>query len=257
MNLESLLEAVSELAAGAGRIALSHYRTGIRVEDKADGSPVTAADRAAEEWVRAWIAKRFPEDGIVGEEFGDTRPGARRTWYIDPIDGTRTFVSGVPLWGSLVAVCEGDRVLAGAAAFPAVSESVAAAAGQGCWANGARCTVSSVASLKDATVLTTDSRFVHAPARRSGWDTLAARARNARTWGDCYGYLLVATGRAEVMVDGTMSPWDAAALAPIVTEAGGVFVDFNGRPTAFGDGTIATNALLAREAHELLGVRNG
>jgi fructose-1,6-bisphosphatase/inositol monophosphatase family enzyme len=145
-------------------------------------------------------------------------------------------------------------VLAGAAAYPALGESIAAATGLGCWSDGVRCHVSNVADLSRATVLTTDERFEHSPDRRIGWTTLGAAAANARTWGDCYGYLLVATGRAEVMVDGTLRPWDIAPFLPVITEAGGVLVDYAGRSTAFGDGAIASNALLASSAQQLLGV---
>jgi histidinol phosphatase-like enzyme (inositol monophosphatase family) len=171
---------------------------------------------------------------------------------LDPIDGTKTFIRGVPLWGTLVALCEGERVLAGAAYFPAVGEMLAAASGAGCWWNGARCRVSSCATLHDATVLTTNERFPRDPVQRAGWIELAGRAGLSRSWGDCYGYLLVSTGRAEVMVDGVMSPWDAAALMPIVEEAGGVFTDWMGARTAFGGSAVATNQGVAAESRSLL-----
>ena len=241
-----------ELARLTGDVALSHYRTGLAVELKGDGSPVTAADRAAETAARAWVQRRFPDDGILGEEFGEERPGAARRWVIDPIDGTKSFVAGVPLWGSLVAVCEGERVLAGAAFFPPVAEIVAAAPGEGCWWNGSRCRVSAVGALAASTVLTTDDRFLDRPDRRGGWARVAGAARVSRSWGDCFGYLLVATGRAEVMVDPILSPWDAAALHPIITEAGGVFSDWDGRDTAFGGSAVATNRALAAPVRALL-----
>ena len=243
-----LLEAVEELARLAGDIALGHFRRGVAVERKADGSPVTIADRAAEHAARDWIASHFPADGILGEEFGALNPGATRRWIVDPIDGTKTFVRGVPLWGTLVAVCEGERVLAGAAYFPAVGEILVAAPDSGCWWNGSRARVSAVATLKDATVLTTDERFGGSASRRESWRRLASEAGVARSWGDCYGYLLVATGRAEVMVDAVVSPWDTAALAPLITEAGGVFTDWSGAHTAFGGSAIATNTALALTA---------
>jgi len=133
-----LLYAAADVARVAGDVALRHHRANIAVEIKSDGSPVTAADRAAETAARAWIVERFPRDGILGEEFGLERGDAPRRWVLDPIDGTKSFVRGVPLWGTLVAVVEGERVLAGAAYFPAVGEMVAAAPGQGCWWNGVR-----------------------------------------------------------------------------------------------------------------------
>jgi histidinol phosphatase-like enzyme (inositol monophosphatase family) len=242
--LDVRIAPAAELARLTGEIALRHYRSNLVVETKADGSPVTAADRAAEQAARDWVGRYFPDDGILGEEFGEERPGARRRWVIDPIDGTKSFVRGVPLWGSLVALCEGETVLAGAAYFPAVAELVAAAPGAGCWWNGSRCAVSSVATLDRATVLTTDERFHERPARRDGWKRVASTAALSRSWGDCFGYLLVATGRAEMMCDAILSPWDGAALYPIVREAGGVFTDWDGHDTAFGGSAVATNGAL-------------
>ena len=252
LTLDERVAPAAELARLTGMVALRHYRSHLTVETKADGSPVTIADRAAETAARAWVQSRFPEDGVLGEELGEERPGAARRWIIDPIDGTKSFVRGTPLWGSLVALCEGERVLAGAAYFPAVDELVAAAPGAGCWWNGRRCHVSGVRSVAEATVLTTDERFRERPEREAGWRALAEAASISRTWGDCFGYLLVATGRAEVMCDPIMSIWDAAALQPIIEEAGGVFTDWSGAPTAFGGSAIATNRELAAEARALL-----
>ena len=250
----TLLQAVEEVARLTGQAALRHYRTRLDVETKRDGSPVTAADRAAEETARAWIADRFPGDAVLGEEFGATGDENARRWIIDPIDGTKTFVRGVPLWGTLVAVTRGEDVLAGAIYCPAVDEIVVAAVGEGCWWNGSRARVSDCADVARATVLVTADRFPDRPDRAARWRSLAADAVVARTWGDCYGYLLVATGRAELMVDNLMSPWDAAALVPVVREAGGEFSDWTGRVTAFGDGAMATNAALASELRGRLGV---
>src|SRR5690242_17296464 len=140
------MEAALEVAIVAGRTAHACRRTALEVETKADGTPVTNADRAAERAAREWLARYFPDDGVLGEEFGVEREHAPRRWILDPIDGTKSFVRGVPLWGSLVAVCEGERVLAGAACFPALGETLAAAPGAGCWHDGARCHVSKVAA---------------------------------------------------------------------------------------------------------------
>jgi len=249
-----LLEAAQELARRTGGVALRHFRSVLTVESKNDGSPVTIADRAAEQAAREWIARRFPDDGIVGEEFGSHLPGAKRRWFIDPIDGTKTFVRGVPLWGSLIAICESETVLAGAAFFPALDEMLAAASGLGCWWNGTRAHVSTTSEIADATVLTTDERFSRSTDLRVGWRRLADSAAICRSWGDCYGYLLVATGRADVMVDGVVGPWDSAPLYPAITEAGGLFTDWRGNDTAFGTSIVATNAALAKSARALLSV---
>ena len=250
---DGLMEAALEAARRAGELALRYYGRRIAVDTKADGSPVTEADRAAESVAREWIQTRFPADGILGEEHGIVRAEAPRRWLIDPIDGTKSFVRGVPLWGSLVAVVEGDEVLAGAAVFPALGEHLAAAGGRGCWWNGSRCSVSAVSDIAHATVLTTSERFEGQPQRRAGWMRLAEVAALSRAWGDCYGYLMIATGRAEIMVDPVLSAWDAAALVPIVEEAGGTFTDWEGARGFSGGSAIATNAALASEARRLLG----
>jgi fructose-1,6-bisphosphatase/inositol monophosphatase family enzyme len=143
-------------------------------------------------------------------------------------------------------------VLAGAAFYPAIDESLVAAPGAGCWWNGARCAVSAIDRLEQATVLTTDERFTSRLKYLGGWRRLARLSAVARTWGDCYGYLLVATGRAEAMVDPVMSPWDAAALQPIITEAGGCFTDWDGNETAFAGSVIATNRALCSEVQRVL-----
>ncbi len=250
--LDARIAPAADLARLTGDIALGHYRSNLEIEIKADGSPVTRADRAAELAAREWVDRYFPDDGLLGEEFGEERPNAARRWIIDPIDGTKSFVRGVPLWGSLVALCEGERVLVGAAYFPAIAEIIAAAPGAGCWWNGSRCAVSSVHDLARATVLTTDDRFLERPSLRSGWERVSAAASISRTWGDCFGYLLVATGRAEAMFDPIMSPWDAAALQPVIEEAGGVFTDWTGNSTAFGGSSIATNRALASSIRALV-----
>jgi histidinol-phosphatase len=237
----SLLHAVTELATIAGNEANRYFRTGVTVEFKGDGSPVTVADRA-----------HFPDDGILGEEFGLEKPDAKRRWILDPIDGTKSFIAGVPLWGTLVAIVEGETVLAGAVYAPPTQEIVAAASGQGAWFNGARTHVSTTAALAQATLLTTDARFPGRPQRQQRWDRLARATHIVRTWGDCYGYLLIATGRADIMVDDQMNAWDAAAVQVVVEEAGGRFTDFRGRATAFGGDSIATNGALDTIVRDIL-----
>lgn len=256
---QSVLEAAIEVAKLTGDVALSYYRSHVRgerlrVETKADGSPVSHADRASEQAARAFLQRYFPEDGVLGEELGETRPGAKRRWCIDPIDGTKSFLAGAPLWGSLVALVEGETVLAGAARFPVTGEAIAAAPGAGVVVEGGRAGVSAVESLADALVLTTDERFPDALGCAGPWRALADASRLARTWGDCFGYYLVATGRAELMTDGVLSPWDAACFLPIIEEAGGVITDWDGKRTAFGRGLIATNRGVATAARKILGV---
>lgn len=254
-GLEALLDFALDLARRAGRLTLTHFQTGVAVDTKADGTPVTEADRGAERLMRGRIEARFPRHGVVGEEFGETNPGAARRWILDPIDGTRSFARGVPLYGVLVALEEDGEAALGVLHFPALGEeTVYAARGAGCWWNGRRCSVSDVSDLADALVLTTDARPAAEAPRRAGWERLRDEAGVARTWGDCYGHALVATGRAEVMVDPLASAWDAAALRPCVEEAGGVFGDWAGRATHLGGSAVSTNAALAGLARARLGV---
>jgi len=253
MSSVSLLHAVIELAQVVGDTAMEYFGyPKLVVETKNDGSPVTIADRTAEQKAREWLAQRFPKDGILGEEFGAVRPDATRRWLIDPIDGTKSFVRGVPLWATLVALVEGETVLAGAVNCAAAGEMVGAALGEGAWWNGSRCSVSTISSIANATVLTSDDRFPKRPDRRSRWDALADAAKVARTWGDGFGYVMVATGRAEVMVDEAFAIWDAAAPYAIVTEAGGLFTTWTGQPTPFGGEGVATNMSIAPAARAAL-----
>lgn len=249
-----LLEAVTDVARIAGAVALRYFKSSLTVDTKGDGSPVTIADRSAEEAAREWIAARFPGDAVLGEEFGFSGDTRKRRWFIDPIDGTKTFVRGVPLWGTMIAVAQDDLVIAGAIYCPAVDEMVAAAVGCGCWYNGARCEVSKVSTLDEATILVTDARFPYNPHRAERWKALGAQVAVARTWGDCYGYVQVATGRAELMVDDRLSPWDAASLIPIIREAGGVYTDWRGGHEVDGGDGVASNAVLSRPLRDALGV---
>lgn len=252
-TMRELLDFAVEVAWRAGQVTLAHYQTGVGIEAKPDASPVTVADRESERLARALIEDRFPDDGILGEEFGEVRPDAERRWILDPIDGTRSFVHGVPFYGVLLALEIAGVAEIGVLHFPALDETVYAARGLGCWWNGRRARVSDTARIEDALVLTTDVELLDAHGRREGWERLRERASLTRTWGDCYGYALVATGRAEAMLDPIMSAWDSAALKPVIEEAGGVFTDWNGNPTHLGGHAIATNAALAEEVRRLIG----
>jgi histidinol-phosphatase len=244
----SRLDFALESACEAGKTTLRHFRSGLVPEIKPDLSPVTQADRESERCLRERIERFFPEDGIVGEEFGLLREEAPRRWILDPIDGTLSFVRGVPLYGVLLALEEGEESVLGVLHFPALGETVWALRGEGAWWNGDRARVSEVADLGQAGVLATDAAQIPA----GTWDRLARASALARTWGDCYGHALVATGRAEIMLDRRAAVWDAAALAPVIEEAGGVFTDWQGKRGHRGGSAVSTNAALAEETRRIL-----
>ena len=244
IELADLERSAEQFARAAGEVALGYFGSRIEVETKADDTPVTIADREAESLLRAEIRRRYPDHGIVGEEHGEVLPGAPVRWILDPIDGTKSFVHGVPLWGVLIGIEAEDEPVVGVVHLPALGETVTAARGRGCRWNGKPCSVSTESRLDRSLVLTTDEMAFRGHPTEAGWRALAAAARNARSWGDCYGHVLVATGRAQVMVDPVLNPWDAAPLLPILTEAGGCFTDVSGESTIHGSSGVSSNPAL-------------
>jgi histidinol-phosphatase len=245
-----LLEVAQAAALAAGRRTLDYFGAGIAVEWKADGSPRTRADLEAEEILRGVIRGAYPGHAILGEEAGEEAGTEPVRWIVDPIDGTRTFIRGVPLYGTLVGVeVEGEPVV-GVIYLPALDEMVAAARGMGCTWNGRPCRVSDCARLDRALLVMSDQTA--AERRGPGFASLVERTAQQRTWGDCYAYALVATGRAEIALDPEMSIWDSAALLPILEEAGGRFTDWSGRRTIAGPDALATNGPLHEEVLALL-----
>ncbi len=218
MNLQPLLDFALDAAWQAGRITLGHFQTGVAVERKKDYSPVTIADRASEQKLRELIGRYWPDHGILGEEFGQNSGSGDYTWILDPIDGTKSFVQGVPLYAVLVALTEKQLPVVGVAHFPALNETVYAARGLGCHWNGRRARVSQVGELKDAVLLGSEVAVTASTgdvaARARGWQRLIEATYIQRTWGDAYGYALVATGRAEIMADPIVNPWDCAPFVP-------------------------------------------
>ena len=251
-ELKELLEFAVTLARGAGDITLKYFRKRPETSTKADGSYITIADREAEEYLRKQIAERFPDDGILGEEEGETHGRSGRRWIVDPIDGTFTFVHGVPFYGVLIALEIDEEIVVGVVNIPPLGEIVSAAKGLGCFFNGEPTKVSSTAKLADALLLATDFSSCARYGFGRAAESLQARARKSRTWGDCYGYVLVATGRADVMLDPVMNLWDCAPLLPIMEEAGGTFTDWRGVRTVAGGNSIATNGLLFDEVMSLI-----
>jgi histidinol phosphatase-like enzyme (inositol monophosphatase family) len=252
-EIQDRLDHARAAALEAGRLILGYYQSSaLAVDRKRDKSPVTVADRKAEEFLRMGIARAFPQDGILGEEFGEQPGTSRFRWILDPLDGTKSFIHGVPLFGTLVGVEFNRQSVAGVCHLPVLRETAWGAKGIGAWwqqAGGeARpAKVSNVARLSDSLFCFTTVQGFARIGRQDAFDALVASAGIARGWGDCYGHVLVATGRAEVMVDPLMNVWDAAALIPIVEEAGGHFIDWNGAATANSGNGISVNAALRDE----------
>ena len=241
-SLEEIFDFAVDAAWQAGRLTLQHFQTGVAVEEKADASPVTIADKGAETLLREMIGVRFPEDGIVGEEHADKEGKTGRRWILDPIDGTKSFVHGVPLYGVMVGVEIDGLPTIGVVNFPALNEMLSGAKGLGAWWNGRRARVSGVTDMANATLIITD--YVQLYGKDEAVKRLCGAAKLVRGWGDCYGYALVATGRAEVVLDPRMNVWDCAALAPIMEEAGGTFTTWDGQATIWADEAVGTNGLL-------------
>ena len=228
-----------ELARESGDFIRPHYRSpGVAVETKADQSPVTIADRGAEELMRTRIAKKFPAHGIIGEEFGSERADAEFVWVLDPIDGTKAFVTGLPLWGTLIALLHRGQPVLGCIHQPILDQLVI---GDGATTelNGARVRCRATTRIEEATLLTSDPLTAAKYQNGAAYDALQKRAKLVRTWGDCYGYLLLATGWADLCLDPIMNPWDIAALVPIVRGSGGVITDWQGGAAYPAQSTIA------------------
>ncbi len=252
-SIKSGMEFSVDVAWQAGKIVMRYFGTGVSPDWKTDNSPVTIADREAEEIIRKLIVKSFPEDGIVGEEFGNKTSNSGFTWLIDPIDGTKSFVQGVPLFGVLIAREGPNGVDIGCVYLPALDEMVWAGRGHGCWWNGRRARVSEVGELKDSCICFTSPVNFAKNSRKDEWDSLTKASRLVRGWGDCYGHILVATGRAEASFDPIMNPWDCGPLLPIMEEAQGTFTNWNGEATIHGKDAFSTNGFVFDEVMSLIG----
>ena len=240
--MTSDLQLALEMAEQAGKLTLAYFgRKSLKVDSKRDSSPVTEADRKAEELIRTGIGSRFPGDGLFGEEFDERPSDNGRRWIIDPIDGTRSFIHGVPLYGVMIGLEVEKELRLGVVNFPALGEMYHAEAGCGAFMNGSAVQVSAISEVADATVLFTEREYLLDPPSAHPVDRLRTEAGLVRGWGDCYGHMLVASGRAEVSVDKVMSPWDCAAIIPIITEAGGRCFDYRGRPVIDGSGLVSAN----------------
>lgn len=217
-----------ELARASGDFLRPLFgRRDLAVEAKADLSPVTAADRGAEELLRRLIQARFPEHGILGEEFGPERTDAEFVWVLDPVDGTKSFITGVPLWGTLIALLHHGQPVLGCIHQPTLNQLVIGD-GRTTTLNGVPVRCRPTRELGEATLLTCDWLTPAQYQDATAFERLCKSVRLCRTWGDAYGYLLLATGWADVVVDPVMNPWDIAALVPVIRGAGGTISDWSG-----------------------------
>lgn len=248
LDLEAELALALRLVKEAEDPILSRYQKKIEVVKKRDSSPVTEADREAEALVRRRLAELRPDHGVIGEEHGISNSQARFQWVVDPIDGTKAFIHGVPLFGTLLALLDQGKPVVGVIHMPALGESVWAARGMGCYLNGNACRVSAVSSVEDA--LLCDGSAITTSRSRWGdaWMSLRGEAGVARGWGDCYGHLLVACGRAEAMFDPIVNIWDVAPMGVILPEAGGRFTALDGAERIDSGNGISSNGIL----HEVI-----
>jgi histidinol phosphatase-like enzyme (inositol monophosphatase family) len=238
------LRVAIDAALAAGSLARASRGARLKVRLKADATPVTQVDHACEELIRRRLARAFPSDGLVGEEYGEVRAGAEAVWIVDPIDGTKAFIRGFPYWGTLIARAERGRLTAGVVYLPALNELLWAARGRGAYRNGRRLRVSRTGALEDAQVLQGSLECFVRRRRLGALARLAARVRTVRGYGDCWGYTWLVRGMADAMVEAEVSPWDVAAVKIVVEEAGGRVTDWRGRDDWRGGDVVASNSRL-------------
>jgi len=239
MQTQDFIQLAQELAQASGEIIRKYFRSILDIETKLDQTPVTIADREAELIMRQMIQSRFPDHGILGEEFKQVNPDAGYQWVLDPIDGTKTFVSGTYLFGTLIALLKDGKPLIGVINNP-VTDQLLVGDGQTTWLNGNPVKVRDCPSIEQATLLVTSPLNVERHRDITAFNDLIHKVRLYRTWGDCHGYYLVATGYADIMIDPVMHIWDVAALIPIIEGAGGKITDYYGGDPMSGAGAIAT-----------------
>lgn len=245
-------ETALEAAHQAGRLALRYFDGEFRVEWKQDHSPVTVADREAEALLRKQLLGAFPGDGFLGEESGDVAGSSGFRWIIDPIDGTRNFVRGIPIWGTLIGLEYHAEQIAGVVEVPALGQVYRALRGDGAYRNNRRIQVSNISVLGEATLFHTSMSWFVRAGCADVFQELARSVQTERGYGDFYGHMLVAQGSGELMVEHGVHAWDMAALKPIVEEAGGRFTDWEDTPTIYRPDVIASNGKLHAAALRIL-----
>ena len=254
MNPEwrSRYELAIELARRAGDTADGYFHGEYEVIIKDDQSPVTAADRAAEQLIREEVSRLFPSDGFLGEEFGNQPGSSGFRWVIDPIDGTKSFIRGIPLWGTLIGLEYQGEPIAGACYAPGLQQLFHALRGHGAYRDDRRIHVSGVSELSQSLICYSSISWFRQHQREQQFLHLAERTDRQRGYGDFLGFLLVAQGSAEIMVDHGVHPWDVAALLPIIEEAGGRLTDWQGTRTIHRPDVLATNGRLHETVQAIL-----
>jgi histidinol-phosphatase len=245
------LEVAITAAKAAGDVALRYFRSGLTVEYKADRSPVTRADRECEQRIVEVLQAAFPDYGVVGEEFGE-RPGARARWIIDPIDGTKNFIRGIPYFATLIGLEEDGEVTAGVVYAPAVDDLLYAQKGHGAFDRNGPIHVSSIASLRQGLLVFGGIDIFRQAGQWAAFERLVRASGRQRGFGDYFGHTFVARGQAEAMIELDLKPWDLAAVKVIIEEAGGRFTDFSGAATIYNGTAIASNGAVHDEIVALL-----
>lgn len=233
-----------EMARRAGDLARTYYESTFEVEHKPDSSPVTIADKNAEKLVRDAVTAAFPNDGFLGEEFGDQPGSSGFRWIIDPIDGTKSFIRHVPIWATLIGLEYRGEQIGGVVYIPVFGMTYRALRGDGAYLNDSRIRVSRVGTLADSSLCYSSMGWFTRAGREQVFHTLYKQTKRQRGHGDFYGFVLVAEGAADIMIEHGVNPWDVAATKAIVEEAGGMFTDWNGNPTIHTPDVLATNGVL-------------
>ena len=232
---------MKDLASASARIINPLFTSpDLRVEMKADDTPVTYADRKAEEIMRERISREFPDHGIIGEEFGSTNPEAPYRWILDPVDGTKAFAAGSPHFGTLICLQHNGEPLWGAIHLPALGK-LYLGDNTACWCNDRPVRMRPAPPLAQCRLLTTDPKTPGQLHSAAGWDALVSATGEYRSWGDCFGYTLLASGTADIMTDPILNLWDIAALIPVLRGAGAAFSDWHGNPPDGSKGLVATH----------------
>jgi histidinol phosphatase-like enzyme (inositol monophosphatase family) len=239
------------LAKESSAIIKQYFRSDLKIENKLDLSPVTIADKLAEEKMRTLIQKEFPEHGIIGEEFGNQNSEAEYVWVLDPIDGTKSFVSGALSFGTLIALLKNGNPIVGVINHPILNEFLIGN-NKSSMLNDNSVEIRNCPSISEATLLTTDHLNISQYQNKNGFENLTNKVKLYRNWGDCYGYYLLATGFADIMIDPIMSIWDSMALIPIINGAGGMITDYHGNDPVKGSSIVASNPIIHNEVVRIL-----